>query len=179
MLHSAIEVHSKGAIHGNGLFANRLIRKGELVWELDEPTYSWKEIEKWDKERRKAFDCYGFQCGIDRYSLPEGPSKQMNHSCDPNTWGASSDSLVARWDIHANEEVTYDYSTCDINLVFDMECHCGSPSCRERITNRDYMNPEWQKQYGLNLPPYVLAAIEINGGHGSIRAVCHYKFEKR
>jgi hypothetical protein len=72
MLHPAIEVHSKGAIHGNGLFAKRLIRKGELVWELDEPTYSWKEIEKWDKERRKAFDWYGFQCGIDRYSLSEG-----------------------------------------------------------------------------------------------------------
>lgn len=179
MLHPSIELRNKGAIQGNGLFANRLIRKGELVWELDEPTYSWKEIEKWDKERRKAFDRYGFQCGIDRFSLPEGLSKHMNHSCNPNTWWNSSDSIVASRDIHTNEEVTYDYSSCDINLQFDMECHCGSTRCRGRITNRDYLISEWQKQYGLNLPPHVLSAIEFKGEHGSIGAIFHDKFEKR
>jgi len=179
MLHPAIEVRSKGAIHENGLFANRLIRKGELVWELDEPTYSLKEIEKWDKERRKAFDWYGFQCGIDRYSNPEGISKHMNHSCDPNIWWAGSDSCVARRDIHTNEEVTYDYSSCDIDLDFEMECHCGSSNCRKIISNLDYMILEWQKQYGSNLPSYVLSAIEINGGNGSIPAVRHDKSEKR
>jgi len=160
MLHAAIEIRKKGTIHRNGLFATRLIRKGELVWELDEPTYTWEEIEGWDEGRRKDFDWYGFQCGVDRYSSPEGISRETNHSCDPNTWWAGSDSIIARRDIQADEEVTYDYSTCDIDLVFEMECRCGSPRCRGTITNRDYLDPEWQKQYGLNLPPHVLAAIE-------------------
>ena len=162
MLHSEIEVRGRGMIHGNGLFATRLIRKGELVWELDEPTYSWKEIERWDENRRRDFDWYGFQCGVDRYSSPEGISREMNHSCEPNTWWAGSDSLVAQQDILTNEEVTYDYSSCDIDLVFEIECHCGSTLCRGKITNRDYMNFEWQEQYGLNLPPHVLVAIEVN-----------------
>jgi SET domain-containing protein len=170
MLHSAIEVRRKGTIHGNGLFATRLISKGELVWELTDPTYSWKEIEGWDEERRKAFDWYGFQCVVDRFSSPEGNSREMNHSCDSNTWWAGSDSIVARRDIHADEEVTYDYSICDIDLVFEMECHCGSPRCRGKITNRDYLNPEWQEQYGLNLPPHVLAAIEIARRYDSLYA---------
>lgn len=163
MLHSAIEIRGKGMIHKNGLFATKLIRKGELVWELDEPTYSWKEIKGWDEERRKAFNWYGFQFGVDRYSLPEGISREMNHSCNPNTWwGIGSNSIVARRDIPIDEEVTYDYSTCDIDLVFKMECHCGSTSCRGKITNLDYLNLKWQKQYELNLPSHVLDAIERN-----------------
>ncbi len=160
MLHLAIEVRSKETIHNNGLFSTRLIRKGELVWELDEPTYSWKEIERWDEDRRRDFDRYGFQCGIDRYSSPEGISREMNHSCEPNTWWEDSDSLVAQRDIFPDEEITYDYSTCDIDLLLEMECHCGSPRCRGKITNLDYLNLKWQEQYGLNLPPHVLVAIE-------------------
>ncbi len=167
MLHSAIVVRGTGAIHCNGLFATRLIPKGTLVWHLDEPTFSWKEIEAWPAERRKAFDWYGFQCGVDRYSLPEGKSREANHSCDPNTWWAGSDSIVARRDIKANEEVTYDYSSCDIDLVFEMECHCGASCCRGRISNRDYLDPWWQEQYGSNLPPHVLAAIETARRHDS------------
>ncbi len=167
MLHSAILVRSTGAIHCNGLFAARLIRKGTLIWQLEGPTFARKEIEAWPAERRIAFAWYGFQCGVDRYSLPEGASREANHSCDPNTWWAGSDSLVARRDIHADEEVTYDYSTCDIDLVFEMECHCGAPCCRGRISNRDYLDAGWQEQYGPNLPPHVLIAIEMARQHES------------
>ncbi len=163
MLHSAIEVRRKGTIHENGLFTTQLIQKGELVWKLNELTYSWKEIEGWDEERRKYFDWYGFQFGVDCYSLPEGSSREMNHSCNPNTWwGIGTNSIVARQDIQPEEEVTYDYSTCDIDLVFEMECRCGSYLCRRKITNQDYLNLKWQGQYGLNLPTHVLDAIKRN-----------------
>ncbi len=160
MLHSAIEVRSKGAIHGSGLFTTQLIRKGTLIWELDEPTYTWKEIETWSQERFRDFRWYGFQCGVDRYSLPEGISREMNHSCDPNTWSKGSDSVIARRDILVGEEITYDYSTYDIDIDFEIECHCGASNCRGTISNRDYLDSNWQEQYGLNLPPHVLAAIE-------------------
>jgi len=161
VLHSAIVVRNKGAIQGNGLFTTQLIRKGALVWELDEPTHHWSEVETWQGDRFKAFKRYGFQCGIDRYSLPEGLSREMNHSCDPSTWWAGSDSLVARRDIQAGEEVTYDYSTCDIDLVFELKCNCGASCCRGKISNRDFLGSSWQEQYGSNLPPHVLTAIEI------------------
>jgi SET domain-containing protein len=160
MLHPAIEVRENKTIHQNGLFATQLILKGELVWQLDAPTLTWKQVEALSENRREAFDWYGFQCGVDRYSLPDDDSREANHSCDPNTWWADSDSIIARRDILANEEVTYDYSTCDIDLVFKMECHCGSSNCRGKITHRDYLNSEWQKHYGLNLPGHVLTAIE-------------------
>ena len=162
MLHEAIVVSRKESTHGVCLVTTRLIRAGELVWRLDEPTYTWKEIESWAPERREAFDWYGFQCGVDRYSLPEGLSREMNHSCDPNTWWSDSYSLVARRDIQPGDEITYDYSTADVDHVFEMECACGSSRCRRTVSNRDHLDSEWQKQYGSNLPPHTLAAIENN-----------------
>ncbi|MFK5968542.1 MAG: SET domain-containing protein-lysine N-methyltransferase [Candidatus Marithrix sp.] len=158
-LNSLIEIQNTGTIQGNGLFATLLIPKGSLIWKLDEPTFTWKKIEELPEERFKAFKQYGFQCGVDRYSLPEDQSREMNHSCDPNTWWSGSDSLIARRNISAGEEVTYDYSSCDIDLVFEMKCYCGTTHCRGIISNKDYLNSDWQEQYGLNLPPHVLEAI--------------------
>ena len=160
MLHPAVVASREDSIHGACLVTARRIEKGELVWELDEPTYTWKEIESWSEERRRDFDWYGFQCGVDRYSSPQGLSREMNHSCDPNTWWSGSTCLVARRDIETGEEITYDYSTSDVDHVFEMECSCGSPLCRGTISNRDYLDPEWRQRYGTNLPPHVLAAIE-------------------
>jgi hypothetical protein len=159
-MHPAIVARRDGAIHGCCLVTTRLIEAGEVVWELDERTYTWAEIESLSEERREAFDWYGFQCGVDSYSLPEGLSREMNHSCDPNTWWSGSTRLVARRDIQLGEEVTYDYSTADITNSFEMECGCGSQHCRGTISNRDYLDRDWQRQYGSNLPPHVLAAIE-------------------
>jgi hypothetical protein len=160
MLHPAIAASREDAIHGVCLVTTREIRAGELVWELDEPIYSWSEIESWPADRCQDFDWYGFQCGVDEYSLPEGLSREMNHSCDPNTWWSGATRLVARHDIQAGEEITYDYSTADIDNAIEMDCSCGSPHCRGTISSRDYLDPAWQRQYGSNLPPHVLAAIE-------------------
>lgn len=160
MLHPAIVMQSKGTIHGRGLFTTKVIQKGTILWELDEPTFTLEEIRTWPATRYDAFRWYGFQCGVDRYSLPEGLSRETNHSCDPNTWWADSDTIIARRNILEGEEITYDYATCDIDLAFAMQCHCGSQRCRGVVTNRDYLAPGWQEQYGTNLPHHVLAAIK-------------------
>jgi hypothetical protein len=159
MIHPAIVLRRDGSIHGSSLVTTERIQTGVAVWELDEPTYSWQEVESWSKERRQAFDWYGFQCGVDQYSLPEGLSREMNHSCDPTTSWSNSTTLVALRDIEAGEEITYDYSTSDITQVFEMKCECGSSRCRGTITNRDYLDPAWQDHYGTILPPHMLAAI--------------------
>ena len=159
MLHPAIEVRTSCAIQGNGLFAKRMIAKGTVIWRLEEPTYTLDEISAWPQVRQKAFEHYGFQCGVGRYSLPEDMSREMNHSCDPNTWWSGADSLVARYDIRSGEEITYDYTTTDIDLPFRMKCDCKAECCRGVITNMDYQDPQWQKQYGSHLPPHVLKAI--------------------
>ncbi len=159
MLHPAIVVQKKGAINGYGLFTNKNILKNTQIWKLTEPTFTWAEVQTWHGEQLSDFKKYGFQCGNDRYSLPRGRSREMNHSCDPNTWWSGCAMIIARRDIYAGEEITYDYASCDIDLVFEMTCCCGSTNCRRKITNQDYLDSQWQIQYGLNLPPHVLHAI--------------------
>ena len=68
--------------------------------------------------------------------------------------------LVARRDIRPGDEVACDNSTDEVARSFEMECRCGSPRCRGTISNLDHLDPEWQRQYGSNLPPHVLAAID-------------------
>ena len=72
---------------------------------------------------------------------------------------SSATTLVALRDIQAGEEITYDYSTADIDRAFEMKCRCGSSRCRGTISNLDYLDPAWQDHYGSKLPPHVLAAI--------------------
>ena len=159
MLHSAIAVRSEGTIEGDGLFATDLISKGAIIWQLDEPTFTQTEVSSWQREKRRDFRRYGFQCGVNSFSLPMGASREMNHSCDPNTWWGGSERIIARRDIDENEEITYDYASCDIDLEFHMVCHCGATCCRGHISNNDYRLLNWQQKYSKNLPAHVLDAI--------------------
>jgi hypothetical protein len=47
MLHPAIVASREGSTHGRCLVMTQLIRAGELVWQLHQPTYTLKEIESW------------------------------------------------------------------------------------------------------------------------------------
>ncbi len=48
---------------------------------------------------------------------PVEPVPACLRSCDPNVWISSDDSIVARRDIRAGEEMCFDYSTTDCRCV--------------------------------------------------------------
>jgi uncharacterized protein len=161
MLNSAIKLAASHVIHGQGLIATKLIPRGEVVWQLDsdEPIIHLTEVKSWPKEKLDEFEWFGFQWGEAEFVYCRGIERFMNHSCDPNTWWKGNQTLVVCRDIQPGEEVTYDYTTADILLDYQMRCHCGSKSCRGVITNKDYLHPDWQKKYGQHLPGHVLKAI--------------------
>lgn len=163
MLHPGIRLGSVSNIQGKGLFTTTDILPGEVVWrlEMNAPRYKLSDIESWSEPEKADFYTYGFQCGGDMFVIPHGIDKYMNHSCDPNTWWVDSNTLGARRHIYPGEEVTYDYSSCDILLEYELDCSCGSPICRGTITNVDYLDLAWQKRFGKHLPEHVLAAIKI------------------
>lgn len=161
MLHPLISLEEKSRMHGKGLVATAIIKKGETVWRLDDSSQrlSLDDIKDWDEESLWEFWIYAYQTGEDEYVLPNGIDKHMNHSCDPNTWGDEY-TLVARRDIHPGEEATYDYSTSAISPYYSMICNCGAEICRKTITSLDCLDPQWQEMYGRNLPSYTIQAIE-------------------
>ena len=141
----------------------KCILKGEVVWQLDPnlPTYTLSEINALPKEDQKFFYTYSYQYSEDRFILVDpGIARYMNHSCEPNTWFKGNHTLVACRNIEIGEEITYDYTTNEILVDYQMKCNCGADSCRQVITNRDYLDKDWQEKYGYHLPDHVLKAIE-------------------
>jgi len=167
MLHKHIKLVDRGVIEGRGLVAQAVIRAGEVVSKLEpgQPTYTLTELLALPEEEQDRLLHYCYQCDADHIVCEEGDERFMNHSCDPNTWWADDETMVARHDIQPGEEVTYDYATTEIDVPFEMPCACGVVGCRGRVTNLDYRAPAWQAQYGDHLPTHTRhAIIQFNQG---------------
>ncbi|HYO91128.1 MAG TPA: SET domain-containing protein-lysine N-methyltransferase, partial [Pyrinomonadaceae bacterium] len=76
----------------------------------------------------------------------EGSMIFSNHSCEPNLGVRGQVVFVAMRRIEAGEELTHDWAMTDDD-DYEMECRCGSRSCRKVITGRDWRRPELQQKY--------------------------------
>ena len=83
----------------------------------------------------------------------------VNHSCDPSCGFSGQIVLVARRDIAAGEEITYDYVMTDVgDLDVEVEpihCACGSSLCRKLVTGEDWRSSELRKRYRGYLSHFV------------------------
>lgn len=161
MLNPAIKVKTDSKIEGAGLVADSPIPAGDTIFRFDDtnPPAHLYEITDWPHQKRIRFLAFAIQIGEDEFSFQQGDIKYINHSCDPTAWWEGYGTLTARRDIKAGEEVTYDYSTSDITLTYQMKCLCGADDCRGTVTNKDYLNPELQEKYASHLPEHVMHAL--------------------
>lgn len=161
MLNPAIKVQTDSNIEGAGLVADTPIPAGDIVFRFDDtkPPAHLYEITDWPPQKRIRFLAFAIQIGEDDFSFQQGDIKYINHSCEPSAWWEGYGTLTARRDIEAGEEVTYDYSTSDITLTYQMKCLCGTNACRGTVTNKDYLNPELQEKYANHLPEHVMHAL--------------------
>lgn len=161
MLHPNIQLMEDGTIAGRGLVATAPIQAGEVVSRLEpnQPKTSLEDFYKLTSAEQAALLEHGYQCSATHIVNESGIEKYMNHCCDPNTWWADDDTMLARRDIQAGEEITYDYATTEVDIPFEMDCACGAAICRGRVTNQDHQDPVWQARFGQHLPQHTLAAI--------------------
>jgi uncharacterized protein len=155
-----IEIRSS-TIAGRGMFALAPIRAGEpvIIWGgtvftqadvgagrvapgsavyIGEGTFLGSPTGAYDRERDDRGDF-------------------INHSCDSNVWLADENTLVARRDIEAGEELTLDYALFegDETDVKPWRCRCGSPACRGRVTGKDWRLQEVQQRYAGHFSPFI------------------------
>jgi uncharacterized protein len=76
----------------------------------------------------------------------EGGMMHLNHSCEPNLGLQGQIVFVALRDIGIAEELACDYAMND-DEPGEMQCSCGTPSCRGTITGSDWRKPEIQAKY--------------------------------
>jgi SET domain-containing protein len=87
----------------------------------------------------------------------------LNHSCEPNVGFAGNIVLVAMRDINPGEELTTDYALFD-DYDGEMECQCGTASCRRTINGRDWRRRELQREYGEYFSWYLLRRFDRSAG---------------
>ncbi|MFM9112148.1 MAG: SET domain-containing protein [Actinomycetota bacterium] len=143
---------------GHGSFALVAIAAGEFVVCFGGRPTSFAEFSTYPAERRSR------SLQIDHGTVVVGPPHRepgdsINHSCEPNLGFVSATRLVARRDIAAGEELTYDYATSDSAPYDEFDCACGSPQCRGRLNASDWMHTDVKRANEGWFSPYLARRI--------------------
>ena len=124
------------SIAGFGIYANRPIRPGEVVFAGEgkqQKLVTRRSVEKhWNEEDKLKFRRYGYAISDEVFILwDDDPSEwaPQNHSCDANT-GLDGLNVIALRPINRNEELTLDYSQFLDESMEPFQCQCGSSKCR-------------------------------------------------
>jgi SET domain-containing protein len=134
-------VHAaRSPIHGWGVYARAAIADGTPVLEYVGERISKAESQRREAERRRRQREGGDGCVYifnlnRRHDLdgnsPENLARRINHSCAPNCRAENIRGkiwLVARRDIQAGEELSFDYGFSFTEWP-QHRCHCGATRC--------------------------------------------------
>ncbi|MBC7741337.1 MAG: SET domain-containing protein-lysine N-methyltransferase [Bdellovibrionaceae bacterium] len=127
---------------GRGVFADRFIKKGELIAAFDGPIFD-EDYEPWTRDMYN----HAIQFGRAIWRDSKGMARLINHSCEPNCGIKALFKVVAMRDINSGEQITWDYEMTEKNLHWKMKCKCGNKNCRGVIGNYSNMPLEVRKKY--------------------------------
>jgi len=150
-----IEVRSD-TLAGRGVVAVADIARDEIVAIKAGNIITRAELEQATAE---AGDM-ALQIDDEFYLAPQSPDEVedmsvfINHSCDPNVGFRGQVVYVAMRDIGAGEELCHDYSM-ERSDAYTLDCHCGSPLCRGKVSGQDWKLPELQARYGDYFSIYI------------------------
>ena len=116
------------SVQGKGVFASRDFKKDDFVLAINDSHVVLDESKLTPEQHKFDLDYLN-----DKIVLMQSPEKYINHSCDPNVYVKTEDSIrnvYAMRDIIKGNEIAYDYSINGENEG-TFECHCGSKNCRK------------------------------------------------
>ena len=146
-----MKVYIKSSLqHGRGVFAHEQILAGETILTFSGPLLKRAEVREED---------YHLQVGADLYLGASGEADDyVNHSCEPNAGFRDGLVLVARREIGAEEEITWDYSTAIDEEDFPgFACSCGATACRGAVRSFRHLDPDTRERLRGWLLPYLHA----------------------
>ena len=159
------KVEKRGStIEGRGLFCIAPIKEGETV--------VVKGGHVFDREMRdqlaRTLGPAEIQIDDDLFIGPvtaeerEASMMCLNHACNPNVRIVGQITFRTMRDIEPGEELTFDYATGDDD-DWEMDCTCGAPNCRRRVTGKDWMKPEIQRRYAGQFSDYLQRKLDNQG----------------
>lgn len=140
----------KSGIHGNGIFAKKNIKRGEIICVLKGEIVVFEVKNEKDSEYGPNWVGIGKNLWID----PLPPIRYINHSCNPNTGIKGRVVIVALKNIKKGEEFFLDYSIVDEDKFWQMKCSCGAKNCRKIIRSIQFLPVKTFKKYLPYVPTY-------------------------
>lgn len=140
----------KSSIEGKGIVSTVNLKRGDFVGYIKGPIKH--KINKGAKDSEANPDWVGFK---ENYWIdPLPPFKYINHSCEPNCGITGTKTVCAIKSIKAGEELTFDYSTSEIDTSWELDytCKCGSRSCRKKIHSIQSLNRKKIAEYLPYIP---------------------------
>jgi D-alanine-D-alanine ligase len=132
------------SIAGFGIYANRNIREGEIIFKGEEKAQrivTKRHVERnWNEEEKLHFRRYAYPVSPELFILwDEDPSgwAPQNHSCEPNT-AFDGLNVHALRNIRKDEELTLDYTEFLDENMEPFECKCGASNCRGVIVGQQH-----------------------------------------
>src|SRR5712692_3899780 len=152
--------------HGKGVYAREAVPAGERIAILGGDIMLIDEIDLLP-DRLQDYPMQieeRFVLGSRSATEPDD-AEFFNHSCDPNAGFKGQIFMVAMRPIRAGEEVTFDYGmavskSVGSDVVFEMNCICGAPTCRGVITEDDWKRADLRKRYQGYFSQYLQERIE-------------------
>jgi len=135
-------------IHAAGCYTTSDIPKDTYIVEYTGPRISQEEA-----DARYDGKATTYLCGLrDRDKIIDGHGMAMfiNHSCEPNCDTEEIEGrvwIVARRNIKAGEELTYDYNLYDGDLDDPAPCYCAAKKCRGTMYSLEEIR-RWKRVYG-------------------------------
>ena len=164
------------SIAGFGIYANREIKEGEVIFKGEEKSQrivTKKFVDKnWNEKEMDNFRRYAYPISKEVFILwDDDPSEwaPQNHSCDPNTEFKGLN-IVAKKDIKSGEELTLDYALFLDESMEPFECSCGYSNCRGLIKGIKNISvtrrEELKKRIRRSSPsgPYIPSISERHSG---------------
>ncbi len=144
----------KSGVHGRGVYATEMIRKGTRIIEYTGKHKPWKEA--MDLPAHNPDDPHHtFFFSLDNGDVIDAgdggnDARWINHSCAPNCETTEEDDRIfvyALRTIRPGEELFYDYKIIPAEkrtkkLEKDFACRCGSENCRGTMLDLERADDE-------------------------------------
>jgi uncharacterized protein len=153
----------KTSKYGRGIFAKEQINKKETlmvigghICNINEENTLGKFGANYNMDISEEFSF----CPTKKGDLDRMPHFLINHSCEPNCGFSEQCFMVAIKKIKPGEEITYDYafvmwSSKESKIHYELDCLCGTKSCRKKITESDWKLKNLQEKYGDYFQPFL------------------------
>jgi len=141
----------KSKTHGKGIFANKKIKGGEIIFII-----KGKKINFLIDNKRQAEIAGMNWIGFDK-NIWIDPTKYglfINHSCNPSSIIRGKVTVVALRNLKKGEEITADYSLNEADIFWKFKCHCHEKNCRGIIRSIQFLPPETFNKYKKYIPKY-------------------------